>query len=360
MLFRLLRQLRLTLGRQSFCSDLLVPLVRSFCDNPRRPLAAEKHCARRSRLGIELTMTTKRLHAPPLEELRVLRERGPSWQEIWGRLFLHLDAHVRAATRSFHWVDPQNDVDDFIADMSLEWSARAADGRLLASWSEDRPVAHALASKRFLRARFSDFYGQRRRHRPVFEGLESSCAPTRKPASRTIASDEFDRQLSDVVVPQTFAARSPFVREQAGLQLHPRLDWPHDDHQDLREHLSGAVAEAEASWGRCDRILGLEHEAARTEHLTRIDGLARDQARKRDGDGEVGVARLEDKIDEAWACLLVRPFSAERVARLLSISRLNTAEQRIKRYRDALPELFPELHSAYEELNSHQGAGGDS
>ncbi len=151
------------------------------------------------------------------------------------------------------------------------------------------------------------------------------------------------------------------MSEIAGVELYYHLDWLQPQLELLHQRLAACLAAAAALrpdasadappviWSQQLRAL---HDEAQKKLAQQADALAAEVQAVAASHGQGAPAALA-ALDNRQINVLFRqafmPLDSAEIQQLFALPHMNTAAQRLKRYRDALPDMIPRLRLLYDE-----------
>lgn len=299
-----------------------------------------------------------------LEEVTALMERAEGWEVIWSRLYALLGIGL---LKVCHWLEQAGEIrwtdygasevlrDEFVSALLENHYARgAANGMLLGNFSLERreTLLSYLLNRDFVRKRAYSYIA---RNHPRFisynqpvdddggellDQLEGGGTPETLRFGHEVADEyltrqnELDRRLRNLRIGyRVTEKRIPVAVRDAGLQLHPRVDW-------LAEGMPAilrVVVENLESGGNDEKKLVNVHGVRNAA----LRGALEDSQKKLAGTRF--APRMRQRIIGAMNRVLfdylLRPLDAESIKDLLGIT-LDDAYQRLSRYRKHLEPLL--------------------
>jgi len=310
------------------------------------------------------------------DDLALIKDRGPRWEEAWRRLweqaYLRLQEWVkpgpanepdrcRLNRKHFAVLQTEDEADDFIAEFLEDLDRRAYEGTLLAGFDLAAGTDVCSYLIRIAPQRAAT-HMRRRHHRASDAGLDEATRPERGP----LAMEDPGDCLSEIEHP-VGAALGVVVR-QAAMQVHPKLERSVANFPTLEAGLQASLRPG-------DHASGLAHLGSR--HADRDGQLRREIAELQERLAKATRAgsehrpkslhRIETRLDERRAVLIVAPLDKTSVMALLGISD-DAARGQLSQYRkrENLLRLFPRLRRLVEEANDGRfdsilgGSKGDS
>lgn len=290
-------------------------------------------------------------------EVRLLHERSPGWERVWGRLWEVLNERLHEMLiggtpndpdswrQSARFLRDPNLAMDFIADYLFGLNRKAEAGTLLGGYDGDAPVEVYLSAPSLIRLRAIDFVNK---HGPGgWETLDGDVPP---PAAPEIAPGLSGLGAEDrsITIHWSGKGRVNAVVGMAMLQCWPRVA----SEQPGRPLLEAAVLEEIRPPAGTESVSAVEtaHRDSRQRLLSKIEAINKHLDEKRRMAPKTR-ARSEQQRFGLEADLLLHPLDADALQALLGLER-NAIYQRSSRYRRHWEELFIDFHQALEDRRS--------
>jgi hypothetical protein len=289
------------------------------------------------------------------EQVRLIQERDPGWENAWAELALALlgddgRSGVLCQAIPHLGISWPNDAtrDDFVAWMMLKFQEKANKGTLLAGYFSERGTPEDyLTSRTTLRHKALAFLSHSSVRQAAKELLEQDTlaqwpAPGNDPNFTALLA-EVGRRLERLSL--RTEGRITAVLEQAGLQLHPRLNWEQQVLARLRDHLANVIRNPDEAPNPF-AVLAQVHDEERQYWRIAAEELNAKFFNK----GKFCSLAKQRQLENRWIELLFHqvfmPLRSEAVAKLLGITTA-TAHMRRFHYRRRLPDLLPSLAQYY-------------
>jgi hypothetical protein len=140
------------------------------------------------------------------------------------------------------------------------------------------------------------------------------------------------------------------IREQAGVQLRPRLDWALKRHAGLHRHLQTKLPAPPLPWTSPVDRLDARHEEAAAEHLQKLSAIAETRYNKGKGVTPKQQEEILDREAKALFECIFLPLGASSLQEILEVG-ANQAYICRSRYRGVLPDLL----EGFEDFLSGEG-----
>lgn len=299
------------------------------------------------------------------EQVRLIQEHGPGWENAWAELALVLlgdDGRSGVLCRTvprlgISWPNVATR-DDFVAWMMLKFQEKANKGTLLAGYFSERGTPEDyLTSRTTLRHKALAFLAHSSVCQAASELLEEDtpaqwAAPGNDPNFTALLA-EVGRRLERLSL--RTEGRITAVLEQAGLQLHPRLNWEQQVLARLRDHLANVIQKPDEAPNPFV-VLARVHDEEQQYWRTAAEELNTEFY----NEGKFCRLTKQRQLENRWIELLFHqvfmPLRSVAVAKLLGVTKA-AADMRRFYYRRRLPDLLPSLAQYYSVFRDLRDSG---
>ena len=302
-------------------------------------------------------------------DIETLRDRADGWESVWGRLWEALDLRLHEMLffgapndpsswklkSRFNILREEFTAQDFISDLLLDFSRRAEQGTLLASF-EGVPdqLLPFLAAPDFVGRRALSHFAKARQAGIINLPSDHEASPS----IHHLDGDGFDLVdgggSSQVDDPLRWPLRIEFQAggsigatiRMAAIQCWPRLATDQSGLDQLESDLRSRLSVADAT----DPIIALKevHGSARTRLIRQLRSIE-DQIIDSPGMHDPRRDALDTQRIKIQVDLLLVPLDREALQGLMSLSD-DAVFQQIRRYRRNFSELFPDLEERLDAI----------